>query len=143
MGDLFQAAKRKGRAGVCGAAGLRRLREDVQSHDRGQEIVDRSPHSRLLCRCAGIREVSVSCGCGFRGAELANSGECTNRGLRNHIDFPPAACLPCDPSQDAIDLDAVSVSLRPRGGSALPTLGARGPDRKLRGRRPGRQDGFR
>ena len=44
----------------------------------------------------------------FRGAELANSGECTNRGLRNHIDFPPAACLPCDPSQDAIDLDAVS-----------------------------------
>ena len=48
QGDLFQAAKRKGRAGVCGAAGLRRLREDVQGHDRGQEIVDRRPHSRLL-----------------------------------------------------------------------------------------------
>lgn len=34
------------------------------------------------------------CGCGFQGTELGHGDECSRPGLGNHLDFPPACCLP-------------------------------------------------
>ncbi|CAE8646609.1 unnamed protein product [Polarella glacialis] len=34
------------------------------------------------------------CFCGFQHLELANSDDCPMTGFENHLDFPPAACLP-------------------------------------------------
>ena len=34
------------------------------------------------------------CFCGFHDKELSNSEECELWGLGNHVDYPPAACLP-------------------------------------------------
>mmetsp|Transcript_42285 Transcript_42285/g.133399 ORF Transcript_42285/g.133399 Transcript_42285/m.133399 type:complete len:1507 (+) Transcript_42285:67-4587(+) len=53
-------------------------------------------------------ELVKGCTCGFKATELANSSDCPSRGLRNHIDFPPASCLPCDCKQDSLDLEAVA-----------------------------------
>eukprot|EP00930_Biecheleria_cincta_P085504 TRINITY_DN74896_c0_g1_i1.p1 TRINITY_DN74896_c0_g1~~TRINITY_DN74896_c0_g1_i1.p1 ORF type:complete len:1030 (+),score=143.36 TRINITY_DN74896_c0_g1_i1:207-3092(+) len=48
------------------------------------------------------------CSCGLQSLELANSSDCTLKGLCNHIDFPPAACLPIDPAHDNTDENAMS-----------------------------------
>ena len=47
----------------------------------------------LACRSACALPRPCPC-CGFQDKELGNSDECPGRGLLNHLDYPPAACLP-------------------------------------------------
>ena len=49
----------------------------------------------------GLGDLPRPCCCGFQDKELSNSEECLAIGLENHVDYPPASCLPGseDPSQ--------------------------------------------
>ncbi|CAJ1408069.1 unnamed protein product [Effrenium voratum] len=51
---------------------------------------------KLAWEAASQQRHSLSnpCGCGFACTELANSQDCSQPALRNHVDFPPFPCLP-------------------------------------------------
>eukprot|EP00927_Polykrikos_kofoidii_P065117 TRINITY_DN60908_c0_g1_i1.p1 TRINITY_DN60908_c0_g1~~TRINITY_DN60908_c0_g1_i1.p1 ORF type:complete len:774 (-),score=93.98 TRINITY_DN60908_c0_g1_i1:54-2375(-) len=74
------------------------LRLDFTRKPQGG-LADFCELSRAQAHLAGDSSVVACqlprpCTCGFQGMELGNSDNCPRLGFANHIDFPPAACLP-------------------------------------------------